>query len=171
MTQTQDDTRTRTFSWADPVLHASALGRSSGLETLQSMVNGEMPPPPVMRMLGMGRMDVGEGTVTVTLEPQEFHYNPLGSVHGGVLATLLDTGTGCAVHTTLPAGTGYTSLDLNTRFLRAVTVRSGTLTCVGTVIARGRRTATAEARITDGRGALVAHATSTCLLMEVPTTP
>jgi uncharacterized protein (TIGR00369 family) len=88
-----------------------------------------------------------------------------------VLATLLDTGTGCAVHSTLAAGMGYTSLDLNTRFLRAVTVRSGTLTCVGTVIARGRRTATAEARITDGRGALVAHATSTCLLMEVPTTP
>ena len=169
MTQTQDDTRTRTFSWADPVLHASALGRSSGLQTLQSMVNGEMPPPPVMRMLGMGRMDVGEGTVTVTLEPQEFHYNPLGSVHGGVLATLLDTATGCAVHTTLAAGTGYTSLDLNTRFLRPATVRSGLLTCVGTVIARGRRTATAEARITDARGTLIAHATSTCLLFELPT--
>ena len=151
------------------MLHASSIGRSTGLETLQSMVDGEVPPPPVMHMLGMGRMEVAEGTVTVTLEPQEFHYNPLGSVHGGVLATLLDTGTGCAVHTTLPVGVGYTSLDLNTRFLRPATIRSGLLTCVGTVIARGRRTATAEARITDARGALIAHATSTCLLFEMPT--
>jgi len=166
---TPDPDRTRSFSWADPGLHASAIGRASGLATLQSMVNGAMPPPPVMSMLGMGRMEVAEGTVTVTLEPQEFHYNPLGSVHGGVLATLLDTGTGCAVHTTLSAGVGYTSLDLNTRFLRPATVRSGLLTCVGTVIARGRRTATAEARITDGRGALIAHATSTCLLFEIST--
>ena len=115
-TQTHDTGRTRTFSWPDPMLHASSIGRSTGLETLQSMVDGEVPPPPVMHMLGMGRMEVAEGTVTVTLEPQEFHYNPLGSVHGGVLATLLDTGTGCAVHTTLPVGVGYTSLDLNTRF-------------------------------------------------------
>src|SRR6476646_10229153 len=81
---TQDATRTRTFSWADPMLHASSIGRSSGLATLQSMVNGELPPPPVMSMLGMGRMEVAEVSVTVTLEPQEFHYNPLGSVHGGV---------------------------------------------------------------------------------------
>jgi uncharacterized protein (TIGR00369 family) len=167
MTQTQDPTRTRTFSWSDPMVHAANLGRLSGLETLRAMVSGEAPAPPVMHLLGMGEMVVADGTVTVTLQPQEFHYNPLGTVHGGVIATLLDTATGCCVHTTLPAGMGYTSLDLNTRFLRPVTVRSGVLTCTGTVIARGRRTATAEARLTDARGALIAHATSTCLLFPM----
>lgn len=167
MTQTQDPARTRTFSWPDPMIHASGIGRRSGLETLQAMVAGEVPAPPVMHLLGMGELVVAHGTVSVTLEPQEFHYNPLGSVHGGVIATLLDTATGCAVHTTLPAGMGYTSLDLNTRFLRPVTIRSGVLTCTGTVIARGRRTATAEARLTDLRGALIAHATSTCLLFPI----
>ena len=120
-----------------------------------------------MHMLGMGRLEVAEGTATVTLEPQEFHYNPLGSVHGGVIATLLDTALGCSVHTTMPAGMGYTSLDLNTRFLRPVTVRSGMLTCTGTVISRGRRIATAEARLVDARGTLIAHATSTCLLFPM----
>ena len=167
MTQTQDPARTRTFSWSDPMLQANNLGRLAGLETLQAMVAGEVPAPPVMHMLGMGRLEVAEGTATVTLEPQEFHYNPLGSVHGGVIATLLDTALGCSVHTTVPAGMGYTSLDLNTRFLRPVTVRSGVLTCTGTVISRGRRTATAEARLVDAHGTLIAHATSTCLLFPM----
>ena len=89
-------------------------------------------------------------------------------MHGGVLATLLDTATGCAVHTTLPAGVGYTSMDLSVKYLRPVTVESGTLRCVGTVLQRGRRTALAEARLTDGSDRLVAHATSTCLLFDLP---
>ncbi len=104
----------------------------------------------------------------MTLTPQEFHYNPLGSVHGGVIATLLDTAAGCAVHTTLPAGVGYTSLDLTTKFLRPVTVGSGRLRCEGTVLSRGRRTALAQAQLIDERGALVAHATSSCLLFDMP---
>nr|WP_084469748.1 PaaI family thioesterase [Jiangella gansuensis] len=107
-----------------------------------------------------------EGRVVVHTSPQEFHYNPLGTVHGGVLATILDTATGCAVHSVLPAGVGYTSLDLTTKFLRPVTVASGELRCEGTVISRGRTTALAEARMTDGAGRLVAHAVSTCLLFE-----
>jgi uncharacterized protein (TIGR00369 family) len=88
-------------------------------------------------------------------------------VHGGVLATLLDTATGCAVHSTLPAGMGYTTLDLNTKFLRPASIASGVLTCEGTVISKGRRTALAQAQITDAHGGLVAHATSTCMLFEV----
>ena len=106
--------------------------------------------------------------MTFTLTPQEFHYNPLGSVHGGVLSTLLDSAAGCAVHSTLPAGYGYTSLDLSIKFLRPVTVDSGRLRCAGMVLNRGRTTALAEARLTDGRERLVAHATSTCLIFEVP---
>jgi uncharacterized protein (TIGR00369 family) len=109
-----------------------------------------------------------EGSVTLELDPQEFHYNPLGSVHGGVLSTLLDTAAACSVHSTLPAGVGYTSMDLNVKLLRPATIASGRLTCTGTVLQRGRRTALAEARITDAAGKLIAHATSSCMIFEIP---
>ncbi|MEU5554179.1 PaaI family thioesterase [Micromonospora sp. NPDC047793] len=167
MTQTQGATRSRTFSWSDPGLNADQVGRRSGLELLRAMIAGELAAPPVMHLIDMSRMEAEEGRVVVELEPQEFHYNPLGTVHGGVLSTLLDTAAACAVHTTLPVGMGYTSLDLNVKFLRPVTVRSGTLRCEGTVLQRGRRTALAEARLTDGRSRLVAHATSSCLLLPL----
>ena len=121
-----------------------------------------------MHLIDMAGMEVEEGSVTVYLDPQEFHYNPLGSVHGGVLSTLLDTAAACSVHSTLPAGVGYTSLDLSVKFLRTVTVTSGRITCRGSVLQRGRRTALAEARMTDAAGRLVAHATSTCLMFDVP---
>ncbi|MEU7848078.1 PaaI family thioesterase [Micromonospora parva] len=168
MTQTQEPARSRTFTWADPSVNAAQVGRRSGLDMLRAMIAGELAAPPVMHLLDMSRMEADEGRVVVELTPQEFHYNPLGSVHGGVLSTLLDTAAGCAVHTTLPAGVGYTSLDLNVKFLRPVTVDSGTLRCEGTVLQRGRRTALAEARVTDAAGRLTAHATSTCLLLPLP---
>ncbi|WP_433211136.1 PaaI family thioesterase [Dactylosporangium sp. CS-047395] len=167
MTQTEGDLRTRTFSWSDPMLNAEQLGRVSGLELLRAISRGELPAPPITHLLGTGRIEAEEGHVRVTLEPREYHYNPLGTVHGGVLATLLDTATGCAVHSTLPAGVGYTTLDLNARFLRPASIASGTLTCEGTVLSKGRRTALAEARITDARGALIAHATSTCMIYDI----
>jgi len=169
MTQTQMADRSRTFSWTDPALHAAQVGRRSGLELLRAMRDGQFPPPPVMHLLDMDGLEVDEGAVTVLLTPQEFHYNPLGSVHGGVLATLLDTAAACSVHSTLPAGVGYTSLDLTTKFLRPATVTSGQLRCTGAVISRGRRTALAEARLTDADNRLIAHATSSCLLFELPT--
>ncbi|MCI4065425.1 PaaI family thioesterase [Micromonospora sp. R77] len=167
MTQTQD--RSRTFTWADPAAGAAHVGRRSGLELLHAMIAGELAAPPIMHLIDMARMEAEEGRVAVELVPQEFHYNPLGTVHGGVISTLLDTAAACSVHTTLPAGVGYTSLDLNVKFLRPVTVASGLLRCEGTVLQRGRRTALAEARLTDGRGRLVAHATSTCLLFPLDT--
>jgi len=166
MSETQTTIRSRTFSWSDPALTAVHLGRRGGLDLLRAMVSGELPAPPVMDLLGVERLEVDEGRAAVVMTPQEFHYNPLGTVHGGVLATLLDTAAGCAVHSTLPGGVGYTSLDLTTRFLRPVTVASGALRCEGTVLARGRTTALAEARLTDVKGRLVAHATSSCLLFE-----
>lgn len=166
MEETQLPARDRTFSWADPSLIAAHLGRRGGLEMLQAMATGELPVPPVMRMLGIERFEADEGSVAVYMTPQEFHYNPLGTVHGGVLSTLLDTAAGCAVHSTLPVGVGYTSLNLTTTFLRPVTVATGELRCDGTVISRGRTTALAEARIADGNGRLVAHATSSCLIFD-----
>ncbi|MEV4625075.1 PaaI family thioesterase [Micromonospora sp. NPDC049523] len=165
MTQTQP--RSRTFTWSDPSINAASLGRRSGLELLTSMIAGELPPPPVMHLIDMSRMTAEEGRVVVEMEVQEFHYNPLGSVHGGVLSTLLDTAAGCSVHSTLPAGVGYTSLDLNVKFLRPATVRSGVLRCEGNVLQRGRRTALAEAKVLDSAGRLIAHATSTCLLFDL----
>jgi uncharacterized protein (TIGR00369 family) len=165
-TQTQTTTRTRTFSWSDPALTAAHLGRRSGLDMLRAMASGELPAPPVMHLLGAEALEADEGRAVVALTPQEFHYNPLGTVHGGILATLLDTAAGCAVHSTLPAGVGYTSMDVVTRFLRPVTVASGTLRCEGTVLSRNRTTVLAEARLSDTKGRLVAHATSSCLLFE-----
>ncbi|MCA2214699.1 PaaI family thioesterase [Wangella sp. NEAU-J3] len=167
MTQTQSE-RSRTYSWTDPAEHAGRLGRVGGLELLRAMASGALPPPPVMHLIDMGAMEVEEGSVTVHLDPREFHYNPLGTVHGGVLSTLLDTAAACSVHSTLPAGVAYTTLDLNVKFLRPVTVASGRLCCRGDVLQRGRRTALAEARLTDGSGRLVAHATSSCLIFDLP---
>jgi uncharacterized protein (TIGR00369 family) len=148
---------------------AAGLGRVSGMQMLAAMVRGELPPPPIMETIEIAGLEVlEEGRVAFTMQAREFHYNPIGSVHGGVIATLLDSATGCAVHSTLPAGWGYTSLDLTTKYLRPVTVDSGLLRCEGTVINRGRTTALAEARLFDERGRLAAYASSSCLLFELP---
>ncbi|MEU5907475.1 PaaI family thioesterase [Micromonospora sp. NPDC047467] len=168
MTQTQEPARSRTFTWSDPATNAAQVGRRSGIDMIRAMIAGELAGPPVMDLIDMGRMEAEEGRVVVELIPREFHYNPLGTVHGGVISTMLDTAAGCAVHTTLPAGVGYTSLDLNVKFLRPVTVDSGMLRCEGTVLQRGRRTALAEARLTDADSRLIAHATSTCLIYPLP---
>src|SRR5690242_12390806 len=164
MTQTQDATRTRTFTWSDPALSAALVGQKSGLELLQAMSNGDLPSPPIMSLIDLAGLTAEEGSVTVELDPQEFHYNPLGTMHGGIIATLLDTAAACSVHTTLPAGVGYTSLDLTVKFLRPITLKTGRITCTGSVLQKGRRTALAEARLTDAAGRLLAYASSTCLI-------
>jgi uncharacterized protein (TIGR00369 family) len=149
------------------MINAAELGRRSGLELLRAIGTGELPAPPIMHTVDMAGMEADEGRVAFLLRAQEFHYNPLGTVHGGVLSTMLDTAAGCAVHSTLPAGYGYTSLDLTVKFLRPVTVDSGLLRCEGTVINRGRTTALSEARLTDEAGKLVAYATSSCLIFAI----
>lgn len=160
-------TQSRTFSWTSPgQADLGVLLAMTGLEQLESMREGGMPHPPIMDTLGITDLRPELGRVVVEMPAAEFHYNPLGSVHGGVISTLLDTAAACAVHTTLAAGELYTSVDLTVKFLRPVTVDSGLLTCEGTVIQRGRRTALAQAQLTDGAGKLVAHATSTCLIMQ-----
>lgn len=168
MTQTQDATRTRTYSWTNPAEHAALLATTGGLELLRGMAAGELPPPPVMHLIDFDGMEVEEGSVTFLLKPREFHYNPLGTMHGGVISTLLDSAAACSLHSTLPAGVGYTSLDLNVKFLRAVTADSGQLACKGSVLQKGRRTALTEARLTDTAGRLIAHATSSCMIFEAP---
>lgn len=160
--------RSRTYTWADPASVAAHLGRLGGLEMLRAMSAGELPAPPIFSTIGVADLEAKDGWVGLDLDPQEFHYNPLGSVHGGVISTLLDTAAACAVHTTLPAGVGYTSLDLSVKFVRPVTIATGRVRCEGTVLNRGRRIALAESRLTDAAGKLLAHATSSCLIFDMP---
>ena len=138
----------------------------TGLEQLQAIGEGLLPPAPIAATIGLENFDGEAGAFSVELVPEQRHYNPLGSVHGGVLSTMLDTAAGCSVHSTLAVGEGYTSLDLTVKFLRPATVASGRLRATGKVIQRGRRTALAEAQVTDESGRLIAHATSTCMIFS-----
>ncbi|MBS44209.1 MAG: aromatic compound degradation protein PaaI [Nocardioides sp.] len=140
------------------------LASMDGYEQLMAMRDGLLPHAPISDTIGMSDFDGERGSIRVDLVPEHRHYNPLGTVHGGVLSTLLDTAAGCSVHSTLAAGEGYTSLDLTVKFLRPATVESGRLRATGSVLSRGRRTALAEAQIHDEQGRLVAHATSSCMI-------
>jgi uncharacterized protein (TIGR00369 family) len=164
--ETRNVERTRTFEWADPRFSAQVARDRTGLEFLQAMVSGEIPPPPIMATLGARLESVAAGRAVFTMTPAEFHYNPIGSVHGGVYCTLLDSAAACAVHSMLPAGVAYTSLDVSVRFIGAISVDTGPLTCTGTVTHMGRRTALAQAVLTSGNGKLLATATSNCLILK-----
>src|SRR5690242_15068462 len=157
--------RERTVAWHDP-LAAAASGRGlSGLEHLQAIVAGDIPPPPIAALLGFELVAVEEGRAVFAVTPGEYHYNPIGVVHGGLAATLLDSAMGCAVHSTLPAGTAYTTLEVKVNFARPITGATGRIVCEGSVIHRGRTVATADGRVTaEATGKLLAHGTTTCLL-------
>jgi uncharacterized protein (TIGR00369 family) len=148
------------------MVSAAAARTSAGIDMLRAIATGELPAAPIAATLGFELESVEPGRVVFALDPAEYHYNPIGSVHGGVYATLLDSAAGCAVHSMLPAGVGYTSLDLSVKFLRAVGVQTGRVRCVGTVTHLGGRTALAEARLTDARDRLLATATSSILLIR-----
>ncbi len=156
----------RTYSWEDPVALAAASRTLSGLDFLTAIAEGRLPAPPVMATTGIRAVEFGDGYAAFELDPAPWQYNPIGSVHGGILATLADSALGCAVHTKLPVGTGYTSLDLSIRFSRAVTSDSGPIRAEGHVVTIGRRTATAEARVLDQTGRVMGHATTSCIILE-----
>ena len=139
----------------------------NGLETLQMLMR-EKRNPAIGDTLDFTLVEVEKGRAVFEGTPSEKVYNPIGSVHGGVFATLLDSAAGCAVHSALPAGTSYTSLDLSVKFLRGLHADSGPVRCEGLVVHLGGRTALAEARLFDGAGRLCAHATSSCLLFRPP---
>lgn len=159
--------RERTYDWGDSSELAAVLPELSGLEFLTRMMRGELPGAPIASTLEMRLVEAEEGRVVFELDPAEWHHNPIGSVHGGVLSTMLDSALGCAVHSQLSAGTGYTSLDLSVKFTRAATYESGTLRCEGRVVTIGRRVATSEASIADASGRILAHGISSCLLMPL----
>jgi uncharacterized protein (TIGR00369 family) len=160
------DERTRTFAWDDPLETAAAAHGRTGLEFLQALARGEVPPAPIARLMNFAVEEVDAGRCVFTVEPAEYHFNPIGSVHGGVYATLLDSAMGCAVQTMLSAGVAYTSLDLSVKFLGSARLGSGRLRCTGTVTHLGRRTALAEGRIEDASGRLLSTGTSSCLILS-----
>lgn len=161
------ETRVRTFEWEDPrELAASARGMS-GLQFMQAIAAGEHPPPPIAQLMDMRIAEVEHGRAVFALEPRDWMYNPIGTVHGGVAATILDSCMGCAVHTTLEAGVGYTTADLHVRYVRAMSDSSGRVLAEGRVVHSGRRTATAEGRLfTESDERLIAHATTGCVILR-----
>src|SRR5919206_1754225 len=158
--------RTRTVSWEDPKALAEAARGLTGLEFLKRVVAGELPRPPISALMNFGLAELEEGRAVFTVEPAEYHYNPIGVVHGGLAATLLDSAMGCAVHSTLPAGAGYTTLEIKVNFVRPLTDKTGEVRCEAQVVHVGGRVATAEGKITDARGKLYAHATTTCIIFR-----
>ncbi|MFI1380293.1 PaaI family thioesterase [Embleya sp. NPDC020886] len=160
--------RSRTYTWDDPAVTAAGAASMAGLDFLKAMLAGRLPGPPIAATLDFTLDEVEHGRAVFSMTPGEEHYNPIGSVHGGVYATMLDSAAGCAVHTTLPAGTAYTSLDLSTKFLRPITFDTGRIRAVGRVRSQGRRTALAEAELLDANDRLLAHATSSCMIFPIP---
>lgn len=138
----------------------------TGLEVMQAMLAGELPYPHIADTLDFALIEVGPGLAIFQGTPQLKHYNPLGSVHGGWYATLLDSALGCAVQTTLPAGRAYTTAELGVNIVRAANTKTGPLRAIGKIVHSGRQLATAEARIVGPDDKLYAHATTTCLVFE-----
>jgi uncharacterized protein (TIGR00369 family) len=156
--------RTQTFAWTDPRVGLEHLPRLSGLEFLTGMRDGTIPRPPMAALMNVDLVDVQPGRVAFECRPGEAHYNPLGVVHGGLACTLLDTVLGCAGHSTLAVGFGYTSIDLSGSYLRPITLKHKILRAEGTVVKTGQRVIFAEGRIIGPAGELLATATSSLLV-------
>jgi uncharacterized protein (TIGR00369 family) len=162
------DARSRTVTWHDPMITAAGALERSGLETLEAIRDGLLPPPPIASLMQFDVRALEEGRVEFGCTLDESVYNPIGVVHGGLVCTLLDTVAGCAVHTTLPKGMGYTSIELKVNYLRPVHATSGPLTAIGRVVKPGRRVAFSEGEILDAQGRTVATASSSLLVFPIP---
>lgn len=158
--------RSRTLRWEDPMLVVKAIATLSGLDFLQAMKGGRIPAPPVLSLIGFQLTEVDAGRVVFEFDPAEYHYNPAGTVHGGVACTVLDSAAACAVHSTLPAGMALTTLEVKINYLRPIRTETGPMRCEGALIHKGGRTAVAEAKMLDANGLLYAYAVSTCLIFE-----
>ena len=161
-----DSSRRIEVTWSDPAATAEMLRDLDGLSYLTGMARGRYPVFPAGVLIGLGDMQFEHGLARVCLDPREFHANPMNTMHGGVLATLLDCVLGPAVLTTLPAGRGHTTLTLDVKFTRAVTLASGRLTAEGRVVTTGRRIMTSEGRVTGQDGRIYATGTSTLMIFD-----
>ena len=163
--------REHTFSWVDPGVGLAQLPLLSGLDYLSGMRDGSIPRPPMASLMNLALIEVQHGRVAFECEPAEAHYNPLGMVHGGLACTLLDTVVGCAAHSTLAAGFGYTSIDLAVSYLRPITLNHGILRAEGAVVKSGSRVIFSEGRILGPGGELLATATSSLLVFAAAPAP
>ncbi|MBO9675663.1 MAG: PaaI family thioesterase [Sphingobacteriaceae bacterium] len=158
--------RSRTITWDDPMKGAKEAMQMDGIAYLQAMSSNKLPLPPLLYTLDFSVSLIETGNVVFEFTPQEFHYNPIGTVHGGVITAILDSAMGCSVHSLLPAGKGYTTLELKVNFLKAITIKTGKLKTLGKVINLGGRTALVEAQLLDEHDTVYAHAVSTCLILK-----
>jgi uncharacterized protein (TIGR00369 family) len=159
--------RARTFTWEDPLLTLRSAPGKTGLELIDDVFSGKLPPPPVTEALGFIGVEAKEGWAAFEGDPAEYMYNPIGVVHGGWAVTLLDSAMGCAVHTTLGVGERYTTLEVKANFVRPITVDTGRVRCEGVVVHRGGTVATAEAKlVVKSSGKLLAHGSTTCLIIK-----
>ena len=156
----------RSYDFEGALPDPTTMMSMSGLDYLNALLRGEMPMAPISYTLNFWPAEFSHGRAVFIGEPQRYLYNPLGSVHGGWFATLLDSALGCAVHTTLPAGKGYTTVDLSVSLVRAITERVKRVRCEATIVHAGGSIATAEGRITDEDGTLYAHGSTTCLILS-----
>lgn len=161
---TEQNTRERTIQWEDPVAALALAEGLSGFELVTAILAGTLPPPPIMTLMNLRLVDVSDGRVVIEGEPGEEHYNPLGVVHGGYAMTMLDSALGGAIHSTLPAGAICATIDVHARLLRPITKDTGTIRCEAHLVSATRTLGTAEARITDRNGRLLATATTACAL-------
>jgi len=164
MTDVGARVRSKTITWQDPLETARLGATMSGLEYMRAIAEGRVPPAPIAAHFGMRWEHIAVGEVVAVAEPDESLYNPIGMVHGGVAATLLDSVVGCAVHTTLPAGVGYASVELKVSYLRAIHAGRGEIRATGRVVKEGSRIAFAEGEIRDAEGKLLATASGTCVV-------
>ena len=161
-----ETTRTRTITWQDPLSVAAAGAQMKGIDYMRALAAGELPPPPIAVLMQMQPVELEPGRAVFEGEPDEEHYNPIGVVHGGYAATMLDSALGCAVHTTLDLGEAYTTLTLEVKMVRPLTASIERVRADAEVLYRGRRQATAQAKLTDAAGGkLLAHATATCMIL------
>ena len=158
------DARSRTIQWADPSIFATST-HLTGLEMLDGIRRGTLPPPPFAVLLGFRCAEAEKGRVVFEMPVQEFHYSPLNIAHGGMVSALLDTVMGCALWSTLDKGMSYATTDLHIHFIRPLTIESGVVRAEGKVIHAGKRSATSEGRAFDEKGKLVAHGTCTCMML------
>ena len=159
--------RSATITWGDPMIGAQAALTMSGLEYMTALKDRKYPAPPIARLFMMDLIEVSEGWVVFTAQPAEYSYNPIGVVHGGYATTVLDGAMGCAVHTILPQGMAYSTTQINSHLVRAITLSVGVLRCEAKVLHSGRLIATAEAYLRDSKGKLYAHATTTCAIFPI----
>ena len=147
------------------VLDPAKIAALSGIEVLRGMIAGDFPAPPISKVVGMWLTEVGDGTAVFEGEPGPHLLNPLGGVHGGWALTLIDSAAGCAVHSTLAAGTGYATVETKVNMTRAIRPDEGVVRCEGRMVSKGRQIATAEARLLSADGKLLAHGTSTLIIL------